>query len=297
MPIKKTLLSLLVCAVFGTYALFERAHNDQADIIAYAMNGFAHEERATAVPVQAPVSQPQNNATQQYADYLAQINAEAAAYKQAHPATAQQPSKPQPKSAPVPAKVPAPAAPAPRREREGNDDNGGSELDFETQKAQWEAQMSTGQGQSQYSYSAPPVDMSASVPPPQDQTVNQAQTPAPTPAPAPAPTPAPAPAPAPTPAPQGQYRDGTYTGPSVYVHYGNVQVKVTIANGKIADVTFLDYPQDRSTSRMINSQAIPQLQQEAIAAQSASVDGVSGATMTSQGFIQSLSNALSQAHV
>ena len=93
----------------------------------------------------------------------------------------------------------------------------------------------------------------------------------------------------------GQYKNGTYTGSSVNVYYGYVQVQVVIQGGQIAAVNFLQYPSDRSTSRYINSQAMPLLQQEAIQAQSANVNGVSGASATSQGFQQSLSDALSQA--
>ena len=74
-----------------------------------------------------------------------------------------------------------------------------------------------------------------------------------------------------------------------------VQVKVVIQNGKITGVQFLQYPNERSRSVEINSYADPILVNEAIQAQSAKVDIVSGATDTSQAFIQSLSNALSQA--
>lgn len=94
---------------------------------------------------------------------------------------------------------------------------------------------------------------------------------------------------------QGKYRNGTYTGSSADAYYGTVQVQVTVVSGKIADVTFLNYPQDRGTSRSINSYAMPQLTQEAIAAQSAQVNGVSGASDTSAAFRQSLSSALTQA--
>jgi uncharacterized protein with FMN-binding domain len=93
----------------------------------------------------------------------------------------------------------------------------------------------------------------------------------------------------------GQYRDGEYTGNVEDAYYGNVQVKVSISNGKISNVQFLDYPQDRETSVRINSRATPVLRQEAIQAQSANVDIVSGATATSEAFIQSLLSALSQA--
>ncbi|MFA7309820.1 MAG: FMN-binding protein [Candidatus Paceibacterota bacterium] len=93
----------------------------------------------------------------------------------------------------------------------------------------------------------------------------------------------------------GAYRDGVYTGAGADAYYGTVKVQVKIANGKIADVTFLDYPQGRGTSVSINSYAMPQLTQEAIQAQSANVNGVSGASATSAAFRQSLASALSQA--
>lgn len=92
-----------------------------------------------------------------------------------------------------------------------------------------------------------------------------------------------------------RYKDGTYTGPVTDALYGNVQVKVTISGGRITDVIFLDYPQDRSTSREINAKAMPLLKSEAIAAQSAQVDIVSGATQTSRAFIESLKDALNGA--
>jgi uncharacterized protein with FMN-binding domain len=94
-----------------------------------------------------------------------------------------------------------------------------------------------------------------------------------------------------------QYTDGTYTGSVADAYYGSVQVQVKIAAGKIADVQFLQYPSDRSTSRMINSQAMPLLTQEAIQAQSANVSGVSGASDTSAAFQQSLTAALTLASV
>jgi len=90
-------------------------------------------------------------------------------------------------------------------------------------------------------------------------------------------------------------RNGTYTGPSENAYYGRVQVQVTIAGQKIASVKVLDYPQDRRTSRYINSQALPLLQQEVIAADSANVDTISGATLTSEAYIRSLSSVLQQA--
>ncbi|MGN6156832.1 MAG: FMN-binding protein [Devosia sp.] len=91
------------------------------------------------------------------------------------------------------------------------------------------------------------------------------------------------------------YRDGSYTGSSENAYYGRVQVRVTIASQKIVGVTVLDYPQDRRTSRYINSQALPVLKREVIAADSANVDTVSGATLTSEAYIRSLTKALNQA--
>ncbi len=91
------------------------------------------------------------------------------------------------------------------------------------------------------------------------------------------------------------YKNGTYTGSVADAFYGNIQVQVTITSGRISDVQFLQYPRDRQTSIDINSQAMPYLKQEAIQAQSAQVSGVTGATATSQAFIQSLSSALQQA--
>lgn len=93
----------------------------------------------------------------------------------------------------------------------------------------------------------------------------------------------------------GGYKDGTYTGPEVDAFYGLVKVQTVIRNGKIASVQFLEYPSDRRTSQRINSIAMPYLQQEAIQAQNANVDIITGATLTSQGFMMSLQGALSQA--
>lgn len=110
----------------------------------------------------------------------------------------------------------------------------------------------------------------------------------------PPPTPKPKPQPAP-PVNQRKYKNGNYIGSTADAFYGLVQVEAIIKNGQIADVQFLQYPNDRQHSVLINSQAMPYLKQEAISAQSANVDIVSGATATSQAFIQSLASALSQA--
>jgi uncharacterized protein with FMN-binding domain len=103
--------------------------------------------------------------------------------------------------------------------------------------------------------------------------------------------------PAPTTKSAGKYADGSYTGSAVDAYYGTVQVKAVVKNGQLADVQFLQYPNNRSNSRYINNQAMPLLTQEAIQAQSAQVDGVSGATFTSEAFVKSLAVALTSAKI
>src|SRR5438270_756300 len=91
------------------------------------------------------------------------------------------------------------------------------------------------------------------------------------------------------------YNDGNYTGTVADAFYGDIQVQATVSGGKITDVKFLRYPNDQVNSILINQQAMPFLRQEAIKAQSAHVDIISGATDTSYAFIQSLGAALQQA--
>jgi uncharacterized protein with FMN-binding domain len=68
-----------------------------------------------------------------------------------------------------------------------------------------------------------------------------------------------------------------------------------VSQGRLTDVQFLQYPSDRSRSVFINRVADPMLTSEAIQAQGAQVDIISGATDSSEAFMQSLSDALSQA--
>lgn len=90
-------------------------------------------------------------------------------------------------------------------------------------------------------------------------------------------------------------KDGTYTGDQVNVFYGDLQVQATVTGGKITDIQFPVYPNDSGHTQEISNIALPQLKQEALQAQSANVDVISGATQTSQGFVQSLSSALAKA--
>ena len=91
------------------------------------------------------------------------------------------------------------------------------------------------------------------------------------------------------------YKNGSYVGDTSQTIYGPVQVKATIMMGKITDIQFLQYPQDRENSLEISNRAMPKLKTEAIIAQNAEVNIVSGATETSSGFIDSLNSALAQA--
>jgi uncharacterized protein with FMN-binding domain len=91
------------------------------------------------------------------------------------------------------------------------------------------------------------------------------------------------------------YSDGTVTGSLVSTRFGDVQVQVTISGGTITDVSALALPSgDRHSSR-ISQVAGPILRGEALAAQDANIDLLSGATYTSTAYAQSLQSALDQA--
>jgi uncharacterized protein with FMN-binding domain len=145
---------------------------------------------------------------------------------------------------------------------------------------------------------APAVIVITQVPPASVSNVNGGNSnlqPAPTQAALVTATPRPAATTAPAASTSGQYKDGTYTGSLANARYGMVQVQATIQSGKITDVQFLQYPSDRRTSQRINQAAAPRLTQEAIQAQSAKVSIVSGATLTSRAFMESLQAALTSA--
>ncbi|HUX52439.1 MAG TPA: FMN-binding protein [Spirochaetia bacterium] len=89
--------------------------------------------------------------------------------------------------------------------------------------------------------------------------------------------------------------DGTYTGSREYAYYGYVKVAAVVTNGQITDVQVIEHPNDNGTSQYINSIAMPYLVQEAVQAQGANISLISGATLSSEAFVKSLSNALSQA--
>ena len=87
--------------------------------------------------------------------------------------------------------------------------------------------------------------------------------------------------------------NGTFTGPSVFVNYGNVQVKITVANGRITDAVAVVAPSGRN-DRWTNM-AVPILKAQTLKAQSADIQGASGASYTSYGWYTSLQGALAQA--
>lgn len=87
----------------------------------------------------------------------------------------------------------------------------------------------------------------------------------------------------------------TVTGNAVDTQYGPVQVQVTVTNGKVTSATAVDYPQNSPRDQEINAYAIPTLNQEATQTGTANIDMVSGATYTSEGYIQSLQSALNKA--
>ena len=86
---------------------------------------------------------------------------------------------------------------------------------------------------------------------------------------------------------------GTFTGPSVDVKYGNVQVKITVVNGRITDAVAVKAPTGKN-DRYTNM-SVPVLKAQTLKAQSADIQGVSGASYTSYGWYTSLQGALAQA--
>jgi uncharacterized protein with FMN-binding domain len=87
----------------------------------------------------------------------------------------------------------------------------------------------------------------------------------------------------------------TVTGSVVQTRWGPVQVKITVIGGKITAVDVPQYPDGNGKDQQINAYALPVLKQETLSAQSANIDMVSGATVTSDGYVQSLQSALDKA--
>jgi uncharacterized protein with FMN-binding domain len=85
---------------------------------------------------------------------------------------------------------------------------------------------------------------------------------------------------------------GTATGDAIPTQYGDAQVRVTVKNGRIVSIEALQLQGNDPRSVEISSAAEPILRQEALSAQSANIDAVSGATYTSESYTQSLQSAL-----
>jgi uncharacterized protein with FMN-binding domain len=101
------------------------------------------------------------------------------------------------------------------------------------------------------------------------------------------------PAPVKTTAPTTQSATGTFTGDSIDVRYGFVQVKITVENGKITDAQAVKSPSGRNDR--YTQMSVPVLRQRTLASQSANISGVSGASFTSYGWYTSLVSALAKA--
>jgi uncharacterized protein with FMN-binding domain len=97
----------------------------------------------------------------------------------------------------------------------------------------------------------------------------------------------------PTVAPATKAATGTFTGDVVNVRYGNVQVKITVENGKITDAQAVQAPSGRNDRW--TQMAVPILRQQTLQAQSAHINGASGASFTSYGWYTSLVSALAKA--
>ncbi|HET8594200.1 MAG TPA: FMN-binding protein [Intrasporangium sp.] len=89
----------------------------------------------------------------------------------------------------------------------------------------------------------------------------------------------------------------TITGDAISTRYGDVQVQITVRNGKITAADVTEVPMQDRHDQMINSQAVPIYNEEAVQAQSAQIDVVSGATYTWDGYTQSLQSAIDKANL
>jgi uncharacterized protein with FMN-binding domain len=91
--------------------------------------------------------------------------------------------------------------------------------------------------------------------------------------------------------------DLVVTGPPVETEYGPVQVQIRVRNGRVIVAEAIKYPAGFGLDDIINHRAVPILDREAVAAQSANIDAVSAATYTSRGYLASLQAALDMAHL
>jgi uncharacterized protein with FMN-binding domain len=100
-----------------------------------------------------------------------------------------------------------------------------------------------------------------------------------------------------TPPPTTNTGNQTVEGDAISTRYGDVQVRVVVSGGHLVDVQAVQLPSDRARSQAISSDSGPLLRNEALRAQSARINSVSGATYTSDGYAQSLQSALDRAGI
>ena len=134
----------------------------------------------------------------------------------------------------------------------------------------------------------------AAAPPPQASPAASSASP---PAAAPAPTEAPTGTAAPVPSKSASGPSGTFAGSTAQTPYGPVQVAIVVKAGRITDVKALQLTNQGGRSVAISAGAAPILRTEALHAQSAKIDAVSGATYTSDGYRTSLQSAIDKAHL
>jgi uncharacterized protein with FMN-binding domain len=96
---------------------------------------------------------------------------------------------------------------------------------------------------------------------------------------------------------KGGGTSGTFTGDRAQTRWGPVRVRIVVRNGKIIKAQAIEFPNENHHDVEINSVAIPRLQDATVQANSAQIDSVSGATVTSGGYISSLQSAVDKAHL
>ncbi len=90
-------------------------------------------------------------------------------------------------------------------------------------------------------------------------------------------------------------RAGAVDGDAITTRFGVVQVRISVRDGRIVTIGTLQVPNRDRHDRMINDRAVPILNAQVVERQSAQVDLVSGATLTSQGYVRSLQSAIDRA--
>lgn len=95
----------------------------------------------------------------------------------------------------------------------------------------------------------------------------------------------------------GELKDGKYRGPQSDAYYGYVEVQAIVEDGHLAQVVVVHSPKSSPLSRSLSSKSLAKLKKQAVASQSAAVDIITGATLTSKAFAQSLTGALASAGI